>query len=155
MQRAEEASILYFADQLKQHPLELLRPLEEFKALLLEWKAAGNESTRREGGGGGGLSVKFSLSLSLISCLSSFLFPLASYCHLSFCLFLLFVFLLFVCSSPLSLFLIAVSYDDLAVFFLSLLVGCPVYVVMISLKRVFMESKDTNKPFLSCYRSHH
>ncbi|PHJ15673.1 guanylate binding, partial [Cystoisospora suis] len=40
MQRAEEASILYFADQLKQHPLELFRPLEQFKALIFEWKAA-------------------------------------------------------------------------------------------------------------------
>ncbi|EPT27352.1 guanylate-binding protein, N-terminal domain-containing protein [Toxoplasma gondii ME49] len=38
MQKAEEQTVAFFAEQLKQHPLEMLRPLEEFRALLFEWK---------------------------------------------------------------------------------------------------------------------
>ncbi|CBZ49635.1 putative guanylate binding protein [Neospora caninum Liverpool] len=38
MQKAEEQAVAFFAEQLKQHPLEMLRPLEQFRALLFEWK---------------------------------------------------------------------------------------------------------------------
>ncbi|PFH31590.1 guanylate-binding protein, N-terminal domain-containing protein [Besnoitia besnoiti] len=40
MQKAEEQTVVFFAEQLKQHPLEMLHPLEQFRALLFEWKTA-------------------------------------------------------------------------------------------------------------------